>query len=140
MGKRSRDRQRTHATPTGEVGPRQPCPCGSGRRYKACHGRAAGAPSLYVGRPFAGLAGECDLVALREFEPSGTAPVQVLGHEDRDVMLGTLLPGAAPATVRQDGTVWVVMQVQHGFVDAGRVLAAALLTALESEPSQVVDV
>lgn len=24
-----------------EVGRRQPCPCGSGRRYKACHGRAA---------------------------------------------------------------------------------------------------
>lgn len=24
-----------------QVGRRQPCPCGSGRRYKACHGRAA---------------------------------------------------------------------------------------------------
>ncbi len=92
------------------------------------------------GVPFAGLAGECDLVALREFVPSGTAPVQVLGHEDRDVMLGTLLPGAAPAMVREDGTVWLGMQVQHGFGDASRDLAAALLTALESEPNQVVDV
>ena len=140
MGKRSRDRQRTHETSTGEVGPRQPCPCGSGRRYKACHGRAAGAPSVYVGRPFAGLAGECDLVALREFVPSGTAPVQVRGHEDRDVMLGTLLPGAAPAMVREDGAVWLGMQVQHGFGDASRDLAAALLTALEGEPGQAVDV
>ena len=140
MGKRSRDRQRTHEASTGEVGPRQPCPCGSGRRYKACHGRAAGAPSVYVGRPFAGLAGECDLVALREFVPSGTAPVQVRGHEDRDVMLGTLLPGATPAMVREDGAVWLGMQVQHGFGDASRDLAAALLSALEGEPGQAVDV
>ncbi len=144
MGKRSRDRQRTTTTSTGtstgEVGPRQPCPCGSGRRYKACHGSTAGAPSVYVARPFAGLAGECDLVALREFVPSGTAPVTVKGHQDRDVLLCTLLPGAAPALVRQDGTVWLGMQVQHGFGDASRDLAAALLTALEGEAGQAVEV
>ena len=28
----------------GEVGPRQPCPCGSGKRYKACHGAPTAAP------------------------------------------------------------------------------------------------
>ncbi|WP_242606257.1 SEC-C metal-binding domain-containing protein, partial [Protofrankia symbiont of Coriaria ruscifolia] len=34
------------------VGLRSPCPCGSGRRYKACHGvRRRPAPIL---RPFAG--------------------------------------------------------------------------------------
>ena len=100
MGKRSRDRNRQATTGT-EVGPRQPCPCGSGRRYKACHGSASGAPTVsYVARPFAGLAAECDLVALREFVPAGTAPVTVRGHEDRTVMLCSLLPGAAPALVR----------------------------------------
>ena len=49
---------------TGEVpvvAGREPCPCGSGRRYKACHGRAAWqAAEAFVGRPFEGLAGECD--------------------------------------------------------------------------------
>ena len=140
MGKRSRDRQRTSETSPGEVGPRQPCPCGSGRRYKACHGSAGGATSVFVRRPFAGLAAECDLVAMREFLPSGTTPVRVQGHEDRDVLLGTLLPGATPAMVREDGTVWLGMQVQHGFGDASRDLAAALLTALEGEPGQAVDV
>ena len=44
MGKRSRTKARDQVVGEGEVGPRQPCPCGSGRRYKACHGSAAGAP------------------------------------------------------------------------------------------------
>ena len=39
----------------GAVGPRQPCPCGSGRRYKACHGAADGPPQAFVARPFEGL-------------------------------------------------------------------------------------
>ena len=38
------------------VGPRQPCPCGSGRRYKACHGSAAGRRPPSSARPFEGLA------------------------------------------------------------------------------------
>lgn len=38
------------------VGAREPCPCGSGRRYKACHGRAAAqAVTELVHRPFEGL-------------------------------------------------------------------------------------
>lgn len=140
MGKRSRDRNRQATTGT-EVGPRQPCPCGSGRRYKACHGSASGAPTVsYVARPFAGMAAECDLVALREFVPAGTAPVTVRGHEDRTVMLCSLLPGASPALVRQDGAVWLGLQVQHAYGDASRDLAAALQAALEGEPGQAVDV
>ena len=39
------------------VGMREPCPCGSGRRYKACHGRSAShAATELVLRPFEGLA------------------------------------------------------------------------------------
>ncbi|MCL2732605.1 MAG: DUF5926 family protein, partial [Actinomycetia bacterium] len=55
------------------VGAREPCPCGSGRRYKACHGReAAHAVTELVRRPFEGLPGECDWVALRELVPAAT--------------------------------------------------------------------
>ena len=52
--------------------PRRPCPCGSGKRWKACHGAG---DDVIVTRPFAGLAAECDLVALRELLPSATAPL-----------------------------------------------------------------
>src|SRR5215212_5330595 len=57
--------------------PRQPCPCGSGRRYKACHGSAAGPVQTFVPRPFQGIAGECDLVAMREIIPAATAPLEL---------------------------------------------------------------
>lgn len=125
------------------VGPREPCPCGSGRRYKACHGAAGGPATLRVSRPFAGLRGECDLVALREFVPAATAPVRLTGsygmeHSGTAVRLCSLLPMAAPALVRSDGSVWVGLQVQHAFGDPSRELAAALLAAREAEPGAMV--
>ena len=36
------------------VGGREPCPCGSGRRYKACHGRAAAGRRALVPAPVRG--------------------------------------------------------------------------------------
>lgn len=58
--KKSPQQSRT-AAPTGTVpvvGAREDCPCGSGRRYKACHGRqAAHAVQELVHRPFEGLQG-----------------------------------------------------------------------------------
>src|ERR1700712_3192507 len=132
MGKRSRVKTRSVDTPAGEVGPRQPCPCGSGRRYKACHGSAAGAAQVFVARPFAGLRSEADVVALREFVPAATAPLN-LKADDRAVLLCSLLPAAAPALVRQDGTVWLGLQVQHSYGDPSRDLAAVLLPALDAE-------
>ena len=139
MGKKSRQRTRTaDATPApGEVGPRQPCPCGSGRRYKACHGSSDGAPPVYVARPFEGLAGEGDIVALREFVPAATAPLP-LKDSDRTVLLCSLLPGASPAMVRADGTIWLGLQVQHSYGDPSRDLAAVLTKALDAEPNTVV--
>jgi hypothetical protein len=133
MGKRSRVKTRSVDSPVGEVGPRQPCPCGSGRRYKACHGSTDGAPPVFVARPFEGLPGECDLVAMREFVPAATAPVTVKGHEERTVLLCSLLPGAAAALVRPDGEVWLGLQVMHSYRDPSRDLAAALLDALDAE-------
>ncbi len=142
MAKRSRTTDRTSGgnspeTPAGgAVGPRQPCPCGSGKRYKACHGAPGGATGVYVGRPFEGLAGECDLVAMRELVPAATAPLQVR-DSDRTVQLCTLLPMAAPAMSRDSGEVWLGLQVQHSFGDPSRDLAAVLVKALDAEPGIV---
>ena len=141
MGKKSRTRARTEtASGPGEVGPRQPCPCGSGRRYKACHGDPSGGAAVFVSRPFEGLAAECDIVALRELVPAATAPLELAGSVDTDraVLLCSLLPMAAPALVRQDGTVWLGLQVQHQFGDPSRDLAAVLERALEAEPGAMV--
>ncbi len=139
MGKSSRVKARTEQS-AGEVGPRQPCPCGSGRRYKACHGSPSGPPPAYVARPFEGLASECDVVALRELVPSATAPLRLAEgvDSDRNVLLCSLLPMAAPALVREDGTIWLGLQVQHGFGDPSRDLAAVLELALEAEPGSAV--
>jgi hypothetical protein len=133
MAKKSRTKARDAApVADGEIGPKQPCPCGSGKRYKACHG-APGGGDVFVARPFEGLPGECDIVALRELVPSATAPLTIKGYEDRTVVLNTLLPTAAPAMNRESGQVWLGLQVQHAFGDPSRDLAAVLLEALEAD-------
>jgi hypothetical protein len=139
MGKKSRVKARSEATETveGEVGPRQPCPCGSGRRYKACHGATDGPAPVFVSRPFEGLPGECDVIAMRELVPAATAAVKVKGS-DRAVLLCSLLPMAAPALVREDGTIWLGLQVQHNFGDPSRDLGAVLTKALEAAPGGMV--
>ncbi|MFL6060577.1 MAG: DUF5926 family protein [Marmoricola sp.] len=142
MGKSSRTKARTAARSDvqspGEVGPRQPCPCGSGRRYKACHGDPSGPPPLFRGRPFEGFSGETDLIALREFVPAATSALKVRSDPQRSLTLCTLLPGAAPAMVRENGAIWLGLQVQHGYGDPSRDLAAVLTAALEAEPGSMV--
>jgi len=135
MAKKNRAKTRAaETTAPGEVGPRQPCPCGSGKRYKACHG-APGGGTVFVKRPFDGLASECDLVALRELVPAASAVLPLTGeYADRAVRVCTLLPMAAPAMVRESGEVWLGLQVQHNFGDPSRDLAAVLLAALDAEP------
>jgi len=136
MGKKSRVKARSSSTDTGAVSPRQPCPCGSGRRYKACHGSTSGPAPTYVARPFAGLSGECDLVAMREIVPAATAPLTLRDEpaDGRPVLLCSLLPVATPALSRADGSVWLGLQVQHGFGDPSRDLAAVLERALDTAP------
>jgi hypothetical protein len=137
MAKKSRTKPRESSTPTeGAVGPRQPCPCGSGRRYKACHGAGAGAPAAYVARPFEGMPSECDVIALRELVPAATAPLTVKGST-KNVLLASLLPMAAPAMVRESGDIWLGLQVQHNFGDPARDLGAVLSLALEAGPGVV---
>lgn len=117
------------------VGLREPCPCGSGRRYKACHGRSAAAP---VARPFADFASECDIVAMRELVPSATAPLTLTAGVGREVTLATVLPMAWPALVRQDGSILLGMQVNTGTGDPSRDLGSALARALEADPGNPV--
>jgi hypothetical protein len=118
------------------VGGREPCPCGSGRRYKACHGRAQRAEAVkLVTRPFEGLPGEADWVAMREIVPAATASVRTTGEfGGHDVTVVTVLPMAWPAMHRADGSVLLGLQTQGGSGDASRDAAAALLAALDADP------
>jgi hypothetical protein len=77
---------------------------------------------------------------MRELVPAASAPLPLRDtvDTDRSVVLCSLLPMAAPALVRQDGTVWLGLQVQHGFGDPSRELAAVLLDALDAEPGAMV--
>ncbi len=136
MAKSSRTKTRD-PLPAGEIAPRQPCPCGSGKRYKACHGAKGGAADVFVGRPFEGLPSECDIVAMRELVPAATATLKVEKAGDREVTLCTLLPMAAPAMSRESGQVWLGLQVQHNYGDPSRDLAAVLLQAIDAEPGIV---
>ncbi|MEV6165431.1 DUF5926 family protein [Streptomyces sp. NPDC052052] len=120
------------------VGAREPCPCGSGRRYKACHGRAAAhAVTELVHRPFEGLTGECDWVALRELVPAATVALTLkdgLPEGVPSVTLATVLPMAWPALRRDDGSVLLALQNDTPSGDLSRDLAATLRRALDAEP------
>ena len=139
------------------VGQREPCPCGSGKKYKACHGRAAAMAVAVqpVARPFAGLPGEVDWVAMREVVPAATASVTLLPEHARaaqaeagsidtsaitSVTVATVLPLAWPALRRTDGAVFVGLQTGGGSGDPSRDVAAALLLALQTEPGSPVQV
>jgi len=149
MGKKSRQRAKNSTgsvtldpADLADVGPREPCPCGSGKRFKQCHGREqAQAADVFVPRPFEGLPSECDLIAFREVVPAATAPITLTGeHADRKVTLCTLLPMAMPGLVRDDGSIWIGLQVHHSTGDPSRDLGHALTAALTTEPGNPVQV
>jgi hypothetical protein len=117
--------------------PRRPCPCGSGKRYKACHGAG---DDVIVTRPFEGLAAECELVAMREFLPSATAPLALRAASERPVTIATVLPGASAALVRPDGEIMIGLQVQARSGDLSADLARALGWAQEAETGEALAV
>jgi hypothetical protein len=139
MAKRSAVKSKKPATADG-INPRQACPCGSGKRYKACHGLSGGPVEMPVNRPFEGLAGECELIALREFVPSATAPLTLSVETDRTVTLASVLPMAAAGLVRADGSAFIGLQVQTRSSDISRDLARAVRWALEAKPGDVLGV
>lgn len=122
------------------VGQREPCPCGSGKRYKNCHGRERERTAVeLVDRPFAGLSNEPDWVALRELVPAATATVRTTReHGARDVVVCTLLPLMWPAMHRADGAVFLALQTTTHSGDPSRDAAAALLAAFDLEPGGAV--
>ncbi|WP_326775002.1 DUF5926 family protein [Streptomyces sp. NBC_01445] len=138
--KRPQTKGKSHVS-SGEipvVGAREPCPCGSGRRYKACHGRAAAhAVTELVQRPFDGLVGEGDWIALRELVPAATVPLTLkesLPDGVPSVTLATVLPMAWPALRREDGSVLIGLQNDTSSGDLSRDLADTLQRALTAEP------
>ncbi|RFC73448.1 DUF5926 family protein [Streptomyces sp. AcE210] len=138
--KRPQTKGKSHVS-SGEipvVGAREPCPCGSGRRYKACHGRAAAhAVTELVQRPFEGLAGEGDWIALRELVPAATVRLTLkesLPDGVPSVTLATVLPMAWPALRRDDGSVLIGLQNDTSSGDLSRDLADTLQRALTAEP------
>lgn len=145
MAKRPRPAKHPSPSTAGEIGPRQPCPCGSGRRYKACHG-ASGHEAPYVMRAFQGLPGECDWVALREFVQAGSATLTLLPTAydglaaDMTVQAASVLPGVAPALRRPNGDVWIGVQVAHRSGDPSTDLARAVGLGLGAAPGEAVSV
>jgi hypothetical protein len=144
MGRNAVRRSTKHlAAEVPVVGAREPCPCGSGRRYKACHGRAdaavTGAEDARVRRPFEGYAGEADWVALHILVPAATAPLTLLGeHAGTAATLTTVLPSAVPSLRRDGGEVLLALQTLTTAGDVNRDLADGLLRALTAEPGDAV--
>ncbi|MEV1142704.1 DUF5926 family protein [Micromonospora sp. NPDC049799] len=94
---------------------------------------------IFVPRPFEGLADEPEWIALRELVPAASAPLKLtpaLVEEfgDREVVLATVLPMAAPAMTKPDGRVFIGLQRHQQSGDVSRDLAEALLCALRTEP------
>ncbi|SNS99742.1 SEC-C motif-containing protein [Geodermatophilus pulveris] len=132
---RSATRKRPAAPSAGDgVNPKAPCPCGSGRRYRHCHGSGYAPP---VTRPFEGLPGEEHWVALRELVPAATAPLRTA--DGRAVTLASVLPGGAPALVRANGEILLGVQLQGSSDDVSRDLGTALAAALEAPAGAPVD-
>jgi hypothetical protein len=102
------------------------------RRPVAC---VTMAKADFVLRPFEGLPGEPDWVAMREVVPAATATARTTAeHGSREVLVATVLPLAWPAQLRSDGVVAIALQQHAGSGDASRDLAALLLQALDLEP------
>ena len=87
-------------------------------------------------RPFQGVQAECDLVALREFVPSATAPVVVDG---RSLTIATVLPGAVAALVREESGEprgFAGLQVQVHSPNVAADLSSALSWASIAQPGE----
>ncbi|MGH3647481.1 MAG: DUF5926 family protein [Micromonosporaceae bacterium] len=100
---------------------------------------------IFVARPYEGLADEVEWIAMRELVPAATAPLRLAPeyadqYPDREVILATVLPLAWPAMTKPDGRIFLGLQRQFNSGDVSRDLAAALLSALYTEPGKTVDV
>lgn len=95
-------------------------------------------PAPFIARPFEGLAGETDWVALREILPAATATVRFAKGKAPEgapegATVATVLPLAWPGLHRADGTVFIGTQSGSASGDASRDLAQSLLAAASAE-------
>jgi hypothetical protein len=90
------------------------------------------APRPFVVRPFEGLPGETDWVALREILPAATAGI-TLTASNTNATVCTVLPLAWPALHRNGGELFVATQSGATSGDPSRDIAAALLIAADSD-------
>ena len=130
------------------------------KNRQADHRRRRGGPSsavpLWLRPPLQGVPRQCrragpdvrrppvrrDVVASG---PHRDARARPRGHGSAEAqglrplgVLCSLLPVAAPALVREDGSIWLGLQVQHSFGDPSRDLGAVLEKALATEREGVV--
>ncbi len=90
----------------------------------------------FVARTFEGLPREQDWVALREFVPAGSATITLKDGET--VRVCSMLPGNGAGIRRQDGEIWIGLQVAHNFGDISRDLAHVIELARTTEPGSPV--
>ena len=95
-------------------------------------------PAPFVSRPFEGLPGETDWVAMREILPAATATVRFAKGKapegsPAEATVATVLPLAWPGLHRADGTVFIGTQSGSASGDASRDLACSLLAAASAE-------
>jgi hypothetical protein len=95
-------------------------------------------PAPFVSRPFEGLPGETDWVAMREILPAATATVRFAKGQapegaPAEATVATVLPLAWPGLHRADGTVFIGTQSGSASGDASRDLAVSLLAAASAE-------
>jgi uncharacterized protein DUF5926 len=100
--------------------------------------RAKVQPAPFAARPFEGLPGETDWVALREILPAATATVrfkkgQAPEGAPAEATVATVLPLAWPGLHRADGTVFIGTQSGSASGDASRDLAVSLLAAASAD-------
>lgn len=90
----------------------------------------------FVARTFEGLPGEADWIALREFVAAGSVTITLTSGEK--VRVCSMLPGNGAAIRREDGQIWIGLQVAHNFGDISRDLAHVIDLARETEPGNPV--
>ena len=98
------------------------------------------APAPFVARPFLGLTGETDWVAMREVVPAATATVTfaagaVAAEGPQTATVVTVLPIAWSGLRRADGAVMVALQSGSTSGDASRDVAQVLLATAARNPS-----
>lgn len=112
---------------------------GSNNVHETRSGDLPVAPAPFVGRPFEGLTGETDWVAIREVVPAATATVTfaegvVAADGPQTAVMATILPLTWSGLRRTDGAVMVALQSGSTTGDASRDVAQVLLSTAAAQP------